>query len=43
MHYFDYTKLFDVFVNKYIVPSIHVSLITSIKNQLGNAQCVKIG
>jgi hypothetical protein len=34
MRYVEYINTFDEFVNKYIVPSINISLITSFKNEL---------
>jgi hypothetical protein len=42
MHYVDYINPFDGFENKYTVPSVNISLITALKNELGNAQTVKI-
>jgi hypothetical protein len=43
MHYAEYINTFEVFVNKYIVPSINIRMITSFKNELWNAQIVTIG
>ena len=43
MHYFEYINAFDEFVNKYIVYSVHIRLITPYKNELGKAQIVTIG
>ena len=34
MHYVEYINTFEVFVNKYIVPSINIRLITSLENEL---------
>jgi hypothetical protein len=40
-HYVEYINMFDGIVNKYTVPSVNISLITSFKNELGNAQILK--
>ena len=34
MHYVEYINTFEVFVNKYTVPSINIRLIMSLKNEL---------
>jgi hypothetical protein len=38
MHYVEYKNTYDQFVNKYNVLSVNISLITSVKNELGKAQ-----
>jgi len=39
----EYISMLHVFVNKYTVPLINTRLIMSFKNELGNAQIVKLG
>jgi hypothetical protein len=43
MQYVEYINMFHLFVNKYSVPLINTRLITSFKNELGEAQIVKLG
>jgi hypothetical protein len=38
MHYVEYKNTYDQLVNKYNVHLVNISLITSVKNDLGKAQ-----
>jgi hypothetical protein len=38
MHYVEYKNTYDQFVSKYNVPSVNISQITSVKNELRKGQ-----
>jgi hypothetical protein len=43
IHYVEYINTFNNFIYNYIVFSIHIRMITSFKNELGNAHIVTVG